>query len=220
MLYDNYSCNLPDVQQSPGTANLAAARELIAALAREYSVELLQELHARGWSSASEMARDMGIHVATAMRKLAELESLGLLEKRVRSGTDMVEYRLLNPRLEIVLDLASAAKASAKDAWGQADRILVKEKPNSKILLEGDEKIRRVRRILFLKFLRRRTEARTLELAEVEGTFLWHVPFASEEARSVANICRHGGIERPLDVSRILEFVREMERMGVIEVAR
>jgi hypothetical protein len=36
----------------------------------------------------------------------------------------------------------------------------------------------------------------------------------------VADICRRSGIENPLHVSRILDFVREMERMGVIEVAR
>ena len=162
----------------------------------------------------------MGIHVATAMRKLGELESLGLLEKRTREASDVVEYRLLNPRLDIVLDFASAAKSAAKGAWSRADRILVKEKPNAKILLESDDEHRRVRRLLFLKFLRRRTQAQTLDLAETEGAFLWHMPFGSERARSVADICRRSGIENPLHVSRILDFVREMERMGVIEVAR
>lgn len=220
IIYDYYASNLPNLQHASAGSDLAAARDLVAALAREYSIELLQELHARGWSSASEVARDMGMHVATAMRKLGELQSLGLLEKRTRTGTDVVEYRLPNARVEIVLDLASAATSSAKDAWSRADRILVKEKPNRKILLESDEKSRRVRRILFLKVLRRRTEARTLELAETEGTFLWHLPFASEPARSVADICRRGGVENPLHVARILEFVREMDRLGVIEVAR
>ncbi len=198
----------------------AAARDVIEALAREYSIELLRELHARGWSSASELAREMGIHVATAMRKLAELESLGLLEKRPRSAADVTEYRLARPRVEIVLDFDAEAKAASRDAWREAERILVREHPNRKVLLESDDQARRVRRILFLTVLRRRTEAKALELAEAEGTFLWHLPFASEPARSVAEVCRKGGIESALQVSRILAFVLEMERMGVIDVAR
>ncbi len=162
----------------------------------------------------------MGIHVATAMRKLAELESLGLLEKRSRADADVTEYCLTRPRVEIVLDFDAEAKSNARDAWREAERVLVKEHPNRKVLLESDDQARRVRRILFLTVLRRRTEARAMDLAEAEGAFLWHLPFASEPARSVADVCRKGGIESPLQVSRILAFVSEMERLGVVDVAR
>ena len=72
------------------TADLKEAREVMTALAREYCIDLLRELHGTGWSTASEVARNLGIHVATAMRKLSELEALQLLEKRVRAGSDLV----------------------------------------------------------------------------------------------------------------------------------
>lgn len=219
MICNRFS-NLSEPQPNSEHSKGVAPRGLIEALAREYSIELLQELHARGWSSASELAREMGIHIATAMRKLAELETLGLLEKRSRTGTEVTEYRLANPRIEIVLDFDAQAKATSRDAWRQAERILVKEHPNRKVVLESDDRARRVRRILFLKVLRRRTEARTLELAEAEGAFLWHLPFASEPAKSVAEVCRRGGIDNPLQISRILAFVTEMESMGVVDVAR
>ncbi len=220
MWISNSASNLSEPQPVSKASEVSSTRSLLEALAREYSIELLQELHARGWSSASELSREMGIHVATAMRKLAELEGLGLLEKRPRADADVIEYRLAKPRVEIVLDFEADAKAASRDAWRQAERVLVKEHPNRKVLLESDDQSRRVRRILFLKVLRRRTEARTMELAETEGAFLWHLPFASESARSVADVCRRGGIENPLQVSRILAFVAEMERLGVIDVAR
>ena len=197
-----------------------APRGLIEALAREYSIELLRELHARGWSSASELAREMGIHVATAMRKLAELESLGLLEKRTRADGDVTEYHLPKPRVEIVLDFDTDAKVASRDAWRQAERLVVKERPNRKVLLESDDQARRVRRILLLKVLRRRTEARTIELSEPEGRFLWALPYASEAGRSVAEVCRRAGIESPLQLSRILASVKELERLGILEVVR
>ncbi len=174
----------------------------------------------RGWSSASELAREMGIHVATAMRKLAELAALGLLEKRSRPGSDVLEYRLARSRVDIVLDFDADAKAASRDARRQAEHVFVRERPNPKVLVESDDGARRVQRVLFLTVLRRRTNARKLELSEPEGRFLWHLPYASEAARSVAEICRQAGIENPLVVARLLDFVREMERLGILEVVR
>ena len=202
------------------TANLEEAREVMTALAREYSVDLLRELHGTGWSTASEVARNLGIHVATAMRKLSELEALGLLEKRVREGTDLVEYRPVGGRVEIVLDFDGEAKAAARDAWSVAKRILVRERPNRKVVLEADERAEVVRRIVFVKTVRLRTTAQVMELTEAEGRFLWHLPFASQDAASVAEVCRRGKIENPIHVSKLLDFVKEMESRGVLEVVR
>src|SRR5207245_11488161 len=100
------------------------------ALAREYSVDLLRELHGTGCSTTSEVARNLGIHVATAMRKLSELEALGLLEKRVREGTDLVEYRPVGGRFEIVLDFEGESKAAAGAAWRFTQRIVARASPN------------------------------------------------------------------------------------------
>jgi len=190
------------------------------ALAREYSVDLLRELHGSGWSTASEVARNLGIHVATAMRKLSELEALGLLEKRVREGTDLVEYRSVSARVEIVLDFDGEAKAAARDAWSVAKSILVRERPNRKVVLEADERAEVVRRIVFVKTVRLRTTAQVMELTEAEGRFLWHLPFASQDAASVAEVCRRGKIENPIHVSNLLDFVKEMESRGVLEIVR
>jgi len=202
------------------TANLEEAREVMTALAREYSVDLLRELHGTGWSTASEVARNLGIHVATAMRKLSELEALGLLEKRVRAGTDLVEYRSVSARVEIVLDFDGEAKAAARDAWSVAKSILVRERPNRKVVLEADERAEVVRRIVFVKTVRLRTTAQVMELTEAEGRFLWHLPFASQDAASVAEVCRRGKIENPIHVSNLLDFVKEMESRGVLEIVR
>ena len=158
--------------------------------------------------------------MATAMRKASELEALGLLEKRVREGTDLVEYRPVGGRVEIVLDFDGEAKAAARDAWSVAKSILVRERPNRKVVLEADERAEVVRRIVFVKTVRLRTTAQVMELTEAEGRFLWHVPFASQDAASVAEVCRRGKIENPIHVSKLLDFVKEMESRGVLEVVR
>ena len=211
---------MPEPQPVLKPSDIAASRALIEALGCDYSIERLQHLHGLVGSGACVLARVMGIHVATAMRKLAELEGLGLLEKRPRTGGDVIEYRLSAPRVEILLDFDADAKTASRDAWRQAERILVKERPNRKVLLESEDQARRVRRILFLKVLRRRTEARTMELSEPEGRFLWQIPYASETGRSVAEIARRAGIGQALQLARILDFVRELERLGILEVVR
>ena len=202
------------------TADLEEAREVMTALAREYCIDLLRELHGTGWSTASEVARNLGIHVATAMRKLSELETLQLLEKRVRAGSDLVEYRPVSARVEIVLDFEAEAKAAKRDARSVAKSILVRERPNRKVVLEADERAEVVRRVVFVKTVRLRTTAQVMELTEAEGRFLWHLPFASEQAASVAEVCRRAKIENPIHVSKLLDFVKEMESRGVVEVVR
>ena len=202
------------------TADLEEAREVMTALAREYCIDLLRELHGTGWSTASEVARNLGIHVATAMRKLSELETLQLLEKRVRAGSDLVEYRPVSARVEIVLDFEAEAKAAKRDARSVAKSILVRERPNRKVVLEADERAEVVRRVVFVKTVRLRTTAQVMDLTEAEGRFLWHLPFASEQAASVAEVCRRAKIENPIHVSKLLDFVKEMESRGVVEVVR
>jgi len=193
---------------------------MAAALSREYAVEILRELHVQGWMGASELARDLGMHVATAMRKLAELDALGLLEKRTRAASDMTEYRLARTRIELVLDLEAEASKAAEGAWARAERVFVREKSSRDVLLEVDEGRKVVRRIVFAGGLRRRAVVRTLELNGIEGAFLYNLPFGSEEGRSVAEVCRRAGISEPLQVARVLEFVQGLHEMDAVEVVR
>jgi DNA-binding transcriptional regulator YhcF (GntR family) len=202
---------------------IEGAREvskIASTLAGGYSIELLQELHARGWSSASEVARDLGIHVATAMRKLAELESMKLLKKKVRRGNNVVEYNLNFPRLEIILDFDDETRKAMEGAWSHAEKTLVREKPHKNIVAEVGEEQERVLRLVFIKGRRLRSAVTIMELTELEGRFLWHIPFSSQNRLSVADICRKASIENPLHVAKILEFVKEMKRLGVLEVVR
>ena len=217
---DNLQSEQPTNQPVRQVRGLPEIREVVSVLAREYSFEVLRELHHRGWSGASEIARELGIHVATAMRKLAELETLGFLEKRNRSASRVVEYRLASPRIEILVDFDEQARAVSQDAWAKAEKILVKERPNRNVVAETDEKGKRVRRLVFTTRGRWRAAGRVLELTDLEGGFLWHVPFGSDEARPVAYVCRQAGIEGAVDVARILEFLEEMERLEIVEVVR
>lgn len=158
--------------------------------------------------------------MATAMRKLTELESLKLVSKRPRKGSKAIEYKLAFPRLEFILDFEAESKKASEGAWEQAERIFVREKPNKNVVAESNEREERILRLVFVRRQRWRAAARVMDLRSLEGRFLWHLPFASQNALSIAHICRHVGIENSLQVVKIIEFIREMDRLGVIEIVR
>src|SRR5207245_11545294 len=106
------------------------------------------------------------------------------------------------------------------EARSVAHGIVGRERPDRTAALEADERAEVVRRVGFVKTVRRRTTAQVMELTEAEGRFLWHLPFASEQAASVAEVCRRAKIENPIHVSKLLDFVKEMESRGVVEVVR
>lgn len=53
-------------------------------LGKEHSLDVMMNLHQHGWQTASEVARDLDIHIATAVKYLSELHELGLVNRRVR----------------------------------------------------------------------------------------------------------------------------------------
>ncbi len=212
--------NLPNNKQTTRVTDAEHVREVATILSREYSLEILGELHARGWCTASEVARELGIHIATAMRKMSEMESTGLVTRRVRSETNLEEYAVTNPRIEVVLDLEEEARTAGDDAKVRAARTFVRERPNRKVIAEADEERGRIVRLVLVKGPRWRSAVETLALTEDEGRFLFHIPFASARAESVAAVCAKAGISDPLRVARVLGFVEEAEKMGVVEVVR
>src|SRR5436309_8484784 len=147
--------------QPLAASDIGHTQSVLASLAREYSLEILQELHGRGWSTASEVARNLGIHVATAMRKLAELEALGLVTDRTRDGSDLTEYGLASSRIEIVIDLDSVAENASKVAGDAARHTLVRSRPNRNVFVEADEHRLIVQRLSFVRGLRCRKVVRT-----------------------------------------------------------
>jgi predicted transcriptional regulator len=93
-------------------------RKLLFVLGKEHCLDVMINLHKNEWQTASEVARDLHIHIATAVKYLSELHELGLVNRRVKRGKTRVafEYQIKNPRVKIEFDLASLmAKKSRAD---------------------------------------------------------------------------------------------------------
>ncbi len=85
-------------------------------LGKTHSLDILELIHSKGWSKASDIAQELDIHVATASSYLAELEEIKILEvRRVKGKTRMVlEYRLKDPKIVLNLDLSQVQTHSDK----------------------------------------------------------------------------------------------------------
>ncbi len=78
-------------------------------LGKTHSLDILELIQSMGWSKASDIAKELDLHVATASKYLAELEEIKVLEvRRVKGKTRMVlEYRLKDPKINLNLDLSA-----------------------------------------------------------------------------------------------------------------
>lgn len=78
-------------------------------LGKEHCLDVMICLHKNGWQTASEVARDLNIHIATAVKYLSELHEIDLVNRRVKRGKTRVafEYQIKNPKVKIEFDLTS-----------------------------------------------------------------------------------------------------------------
>ena len=81
-------------------------------LGKEHSLDILRYLFSEGWSKSSDLANDLGIHIATASSYLEELHEVDLLDMReVQGKTRQVkEYRISDPNISLNLDLREEKK--------------------------------------------------------------------------------------------------------------
>ena len=90
-------------------------RTRLAAVGSDGCVDTLVCVRGLGWATASEVAGDMGTHVATAVKRLNAIHEAGFLQRRIRTGRTRhaKEYSLRSERFVIEVDLNDEKPAGA-----------------------------------------------------------------------------------------------------------
>lgn len=80
---------------------------VLSILGKEHAFEILTRVYERGPSTASMIAKDLNLHIATVVKHLTELYEIGLLERTVKvcKTRDAFEYKVKDPKIEISIDL-------------------------------------------------------------------------------------------------------------------
>jgi predicted transcriptional regulator len=91
-------------------------RKMLFVLGKEHCLDVMISVHKNGWQTASQVARDLNIHIATAVKYLSELYELGLVDRRVKKGKtrEAYEYQLKNPKVKIEFDVGSLMSKSVQ----------------------------------------------------------------------------------------------------------
>ncbi len=205
---------------------LIADHFVLADLGKEYALPLLEVLYIKGWITASEMARELSIHVSTAQSYLASMEEKKLLKSRFRPGrAKLMEYSLLDKSIQVSIDLEAMVSKKCRNAKKKAREFYVKERLSAKVSYRWDEESRKILVINFMeksKVLGRIGVSRTLQLSDVEGRFLWFLPQSTEDSKNVLHIAKEAGLENPEDLIQIVELLEFLaaEKIVVLEKGR
>jgi len=83
--------------------------DVLFALGSQNGWRVANALNTAEWRTASEVARELDVQVATAVTHLKRLAEVGVAENRIRKGRrDALEYRLLDTGITIRLRLGQA----------------------------------------------------------------------------------------------------------------
>jgi hypothetical protein len=198
--------------------------QALAELGKEHALPILQALFVRGWMSASEVANDISVHISTAQAYLEAMRAQGLLESRERPGRKgLVEYSILDGSIQVDIDIGNMVQDQAKTAFDRAGLLKIRERKGAPVSYEWDEA---QRTILSLNIMKRSKAfgrvgvARSIKLTQAEGRFLWHLPQATEDRKTVVQIAQEAEISNPFDMIRIVELVEMLAMEKILDVKK
>ena len=188
-------------------------------LGKDHCLYVVETLYIKEWSTATEIAEELKIHTATAVKYLTELYEIGLVEKRTREGKykDALEYRLKESEINLTLNFEKIIEEESKDVIKRAKIMRVKEHARDDVNYEWDDEKQKIRKINIVRAGLRRGVRESIELSDIEGRFLWHMPYPSEDFISVEQICGKSGIKNVMEIKKILALVDLLKEKSIIE---
>jgi predicted transcriptional regulator len=91
-------------------------RRLLFVLGKEHCLDVMINLYKNEWQTASSVAKDLNLHVATAVKYLSELHELGLVNRRIKRGRtrDAFEYSLRTQNIRIEIEIETLIENKSK----------------------------------------------------------------------------------------------------------
>ncbi|UCE37362.1 MAG: hypothetical protein JSW00_18175 [Thermoplasmata archaeon] len=93
-----------------------AMKRMLFVLGKEHCLDVMINVYKNDWQTASEVARDLNIHIATAVKYLTELYELGLVNRRIKRGKtrEAFEYQVKSPKVKIEFDISTLMAKSIR----------------------------------------------------------------------------------------------------------
>jgi hypothetical protein len=184
-------------------------------LSRQYAPEIFRLLATYRSLSASEAASRANLHIQTAQTFLETLTALGVLEKQ--EATDRTRpyfrYHLKVDHISLEVDFKSMAGPRKKEQLER--RVRERRSSGSRfVAARGRNAISMV--VAWVGNGRQRQERR-INLTPAQGSFLFYLPFPSDEPRSVAQIMVEAGLDEA-SAREVLDLIDRLETFNAIEI--
>lgn len=192
------------------------ARDRGSVLGKALSIKILGYLVSNPYTIASEVADRFGIHIATASKYLSEMEKAKLVASRIRQTgrKPAKEYYLLSDKIKFEIDLSEIPQS---DAASRLEKQEVREQGGQNVAYDWDPDRPVIQEILLIRDEDGRKRAKKMTLDEVEGRFLWGLPFPGEEHRNAAQIARAAGILDPEDLEKVERLLDRLVELRIVE---
>ncbi len=181
---------------------------------KSFAGEMMALLVAYDSISASEAASRLNLHIKTAQDFLEGLSQLDVVSRReVKDGKrPYFRYRLVEKVLAFSIDFRQL------DQWGDETEWLhkkIREKKGSGAKFTTSGKGNAISSITIFEGEGRRQKARKINLTDIQGRFLYYLPFPTASFLSIGEILKKSKIEeRPAE---ILDMVSLLLKMDIVE---
>ena len=164
--------------------------------------------------SASEAASRLGLHIRTAQDFLEGLTELGLLNRQevYEKKRPYYRYTLETDHILIDVDLNSIALQRSKNDLDK--KIREKNDNGANFSLSRDGK--KISYVSLWTGAGRDRKEQKISLTDLQGTFLYYLPFPNAKALSIEDIIRKAGLEVEV-APEILDIVGLLKEYEVIE---
>ncbi|MBN2632776.1 MAG: hypothetical protein JXR66_04405 [Bacteroidales bacterium] len=192
------------------------AAKLGSCLSKDYAEDLFRLLTTYESISASEAASRLDLHIRTTQDFLEDLFSLVILQREeVYEGKrPYFRYRLKVRQIKIEIDLESLhTKEQTADS---RLKMIIRERKDSGARFTTSRSNDYISNVVIWTGEGRNRSERKINLSIPQGRFLFHLPFPTAEALSIAEILKRAGIERA-NIPEIIDIVNVLIDYRVIE---
>jgi predicted transcriptional regulator len=201
-------------------ANIVVDHTILGILGKELTIPIFENLYMKGWMTASEIARELSVHISTAQSYLESMTKNKLLKQRLRhTRKNLVEYSLKNPAIDIKINVKRIISKKAEIARKRAQDMFIKEKSTELVSYEWDEINRKILTINIMKkskSVKRVRISKSIQLSDTEGRFLWFIPHPTENPKNVIRIAEVAGITETFDLIKIVDLLEMLAYEKII----
>ncbi len=191
------------------------AAKLGSYISKEYAEEFFKLIVSYNSISASEAASRIGLHIKTAQDFLEGLTELGVLKKEevYEKKRPYFRYLLEKPRIEFDIDLSYLF---GKKQSGAKLQKRIKERKNADVLFTIVGSNQFISNIVIRVGEGREKKEKRINLTQMQGRFLYHLPFPSAPPSSIKEIMDKAALEASY-TNEIIDIVELLENHQVIE---